>query len=580
MLTRTTIRDIILRLLPNGTNDGKDKKWNKCPLWPPDAFAVVAKLVSISGCYTNNRFTSCGCGGNDGLFNESNRDKIKDAGKKWRKGRVPPFAQFNWKILYDNWSLFLGDEKRSARKWWDAAVLLLVISDEASKGIGFWPQITNSKTEDEQSFVEVYFNEWGQYIKKGPTYKEKSPLPFLPYSLCRKIPPEEACVQPKSGTSQLGCTLRSFSHHLALLPPRGEVETLWHIGSGNGIPESKEQSLNLLLIPYPYNINGQCFKSGDSCFQGDKPPSSRFFSIVQKWFPFNYWDLENRFIPDLIEIIKNAQAEVGKVHGVIFPEASIGASRVSKIASSLSDKYPFLELFIAGTIAQDSQGSGLNHNSVFSVVFGKRNAPGGYYSSYWYQFKHHRWFLDRQQITRYHLGHALNPMKPWWEGMAIKKRICVFQVFRHGATLASLICEDLARIDPVQTVLRAVGPSLVVVLLMDGPQLEKRWPGRYATILADDPGSSVLTLTSVGMIRRASMPTEESSYNVALWKEPDGIARELSLPAKSHALVLTLSLRDIEEWSMDGRSDGCSTVKLSLTGVRAVTLNKPKYLSH
>ena len=26
------------------------------------------------------------------------------------------------------------------------------------------------------------------------------------------------------------------------------------------------------------------------------------------------------------------------------------------------------------------------------------------------------------------------------------------------------------------------------------------WPARYATVLSDDPGSSVLTLTSVGMV--------------------------------------------------------------------------------
>lgn len=30
---------------------------------------------------------------------------------------------------------------------------------------------------------------------------------------------------------------------------------------------------------------------------------------------------------------------------------------------------------------------------------------------------------------------------------------------------------------------------------MDGPQLGSRWPGRYAGVLADEPGCSVLTFT-------------------------------------------------------------------------------------
>jgi hypothetical protein len=44
---------------------------------------------------------------------------------------------------------------------------------------------------------------------------------------------------------------------------------------------------------------------------------------------------------------------------------------------------------------------------------------------------------------------------------------------------------------------------LLIALLMDGPQLKSRWSGRYAGVLAEDPGSSVLTLTSLGMALRS-----------------------------------------------------------------------------
>jgi hypothetical protein len=98
-------------------------------------------------------------------------------------------------------------------------------------------------------------------------------------------------------------------------------------------------------------------------------------------------------------------------------------------------------------------------------------------------------------VRRYHLGGRLDPHIDWWEHIDIFPQKCNFGVFRHEACLAALICEDLARIDPVQAAIRAIGPNLVVALLMDGPQAENRWSGRYATVLADDPGCAVLTLT-------------------------------------------------------------------------------------
>ena len=70
----------------------------------------------------------------------------------------------------------------------------------------------------------------------------------------------------------------------------------------------------------------------------------------------------------------------------------------------------------------------------------------------------------------------------------------------------SLVCEDLAQIDDVADVLRSVGPMVLIIPLLDGPQLSSRWAARYASVLADDPGSTVLTLTSYGMARRSRPP--------------------------------------------------------------------------
>ena len=136
--------------------------------------------------------------------------------------------------------------------------------------------------------------------------------------------------------------------------------------------------------------------------------------------------------------------------------------------------------------------------------------------------------------------------------------------------MVALICEDLARIDPVQTVIRSIGPNLVIALLMDGPQFEKRWSGRYATVLADDPGSSVLSLTSLALVRRSSDPGREEPGHVALWKQAGGQTEELLLPKGKHALLLSLWPDEITNFTLDGRSDRGNTMKLFLSGVQAI----------
>jgi hypothetical protein len=108
-----------------------------------------------------------------------------------------------------------------------------------------------------------------------------------------------------------------------------------------------------------------------------------------------------------------------------------------------------------------------------------------------------------------------------------------------------------------------------------GPQLKARWSGRYATVLADDPGSSVLTLTSLGMATLCRpFGTHTPSRNIALWKDPKtGGPHEITLPEGAAAIVLTISAEFAEEWSADGRSDGGSTGYPTLTGIHPVYAN-------
>jgi hypothetical protein len=92
-----------------------------------------------------------------------------------------------------------------------------------------------------------------------------------------------------------------------------------------------------------------------------------------------------------------------------------------------------------------------------------------------------------------------------------------------------------------------------VAVLLDGPQLTSRWAARYASVLADDPGSAVLTLTSYGMVQRSRPPGHDPSSVVALWKDPERGTREISLEPGAQGVLLTLVGDRATRRSADGR---------------------------
>lgn len=537
------VRDVIRRLLPRGS-DGSGR-WDKVPMWPPDLFAVAATLVDRSGCYANTRYL---CGFGDCTHDEAYWNEIEQLAAELSAGRSGRLQRV-WKILLErNW-LVQNQEEKSVR-WWDAAMKLLAVADEACSGVGFVP-------DDAHELSARVFDAYRAWSETG----ENTHLPHIPNSLCLFVPPDELCVQPKTLTPQVGCTLRSLSHNLALLPAIGEVETFWNIAVSPH--DNSEEPLNVLLVPYPYRIRGGSFAPSDA----PEPAGSRagMFDVRQTWITDTMSAAAvGTFIQELIGI---AQREAPRVHAVVFPEAALPRDMAEDVAEILG-KEADIELFVTGA-ASAVEGRMKNHT--FSAIYKKRELLAT-----WEQSKHHRWKLDEHQIRRYNLGQALGLKRSWWENIDVAKRRCQFYVFRHGASLAVLVCEDLARIDPVQTVVRSVGPNLVIALLMDGVQMERRWPGRYATVLADDPGSAVLTLTSLALIRRSQMPSERGPRSIALWKDSWAPSTtELELPDGAHALLLTISPKKVQTFTADGRSDKETTMSLTLTSVIAVRHGNP-----
>jgi hypothetical protein len=141
-----------------------------------------------------------------------------------------------------------------------------------------------------------------------------------------------------------------------------------------------------------------------------------------------------------------------------------------------------------------------------------------------------------------------------------------------GTLTANIVCEDLTQNDEVAEIIRSVGPTFMTAFLLDGPQLASRWGARYASVLADDPGAAVLTLTSYGMARRSRPGRHDPSPVVALWKESDGGAREIPLEPGSHGVLLTVCGDVATRRSADQRrpaDTGASIFYVALHQIRA-----------
>lgn len=275
----------------------------------------------------------------------------------------------------------------------------------------------------------------------------------------------------------------------------------------------------------------------------------------------------SKWIHDLVKV---ADSEIGRIDAVILPELALAEREYEELRDRLHAEHVIL---VTGVRAAPGSRRQREHGTnSWTLAYPVTESTGVEIT----QEKHHRWRLDRQQIRQYGIGTRLDPTKTWWEDALIGKRALWFVGLNHWLTASVLICEDLARQEPVSEVVRAVGPNLVIALLMDGPQLGTRWPARYATVLADDPGCSVLTVTSLGMARMSrSEDGEHGSRVVALWKDDkDGRNVPITLPEDAEAVVLSLACETKAEWTADGRSGPGRAFYPTLVGINAVSSDR------
>jgi hypothetical protein len=369
---------------------------------------------------------------------------------------------------------------------------------------------------------------------KGCIYRARGRELLARTGSLARIPTHFLRVLPKVRAPPKGTSLRSFSRYTCVRGP--SVEPRWHKvpvrRTGTG-PRSRHA--NLLLLPWPLRVRESDFIP---LCDGAKPLTTE---------PFDFFEFapSEKFDFDLVyRLLAAARDEVDNVDAVVLPESAVDEDDVEDLEALLDSQGVVM---VTAGIRQRSPQPGRHpgnwvHTGVSPRLQKGVSLPVSAGEKWFHirQNKHHRWSLDEGQIYQYHLGGALHPHVRWWEAMDVPRRTIQFIELADEIVLVSLVCEDLAQIDDVAEVIRSVGPTVVITPLLDGPQLSSRWAARYASVLADDPGSAVLTLTSFGMVKRSRPHGRDASPVIAMWKDPFRGIREIPLEAGAQGVLITV----------------------------------------
>lgn len=497
------------------------KAWQDAvPPWPPDVFAMSGTVLARTGAYVKVLRNWPPSGQNDWST------WIRRVGRRWRtafnEGAAVPVevAQW-WGILRSRKHLTLA-QAADEQELTAALLQLVAAADEASAGAG---------------------------IAEGPadSFDLEALMRVAPprSTLCRDIDRDLVRVLPKMRTPQMGISMSSLTGNLALVPTR-DVDPYWFSAP---MFEDDLDCLNLIVLPWPFEVTPAEFRT---LAQSEH----QLFNLPASYGVFAYERAPNlqRLRQVVVSAITEATRLVGTVHGLILPELALDETELPLIRKVCDEHNLMLITGVAGR----SAGRARNYCVVRAGVE-------------YEQDKHHRWCLDAAQIYTYGLGARLNPSRRWWEAHTPSSpRRLHFFAPRPWFTFSVLLCEDLARQDPVAQLVRTVGPNMVIALLMDGPQLPARWPGRYATVLAEDPGSSVLTVSSLGMVQLSRPPSLPPSRVVGLWRDASQGHVPLELPPGAGGIVLSISKFFKTEFLADGRDDRAAAGHPRLSGSHAL----------
>ena len=298
------LADVLRHVLPDGTrvetaqsltltSARPPSDWEKAPNFPPDLFAVTAYLLDHAGAYSYIIPEFAGAFA-EACYTRVTRDEIcawKTAAKEIKVAVdfpevLPAVVNELWKVIWTgaferNVLVYAPLAHHVAPPdWWKAAYGLLVIADEACVDVGYDGHM-GDKGDDRLSWIAKYVKASSMAIVSKNNDRKGKPedvrMEFKHVTISPLTDHSVLCVQPKARTPRVGCTMRSLSHNLALLPPAGFVTTDWQRPPATP-PDEDGSNLNLLLVPLPYTIHPSWFDVGE-----DAKTETGWFDLNPRW---------------------------------------------------------------------------------------------------------------------------------------------------------------------------------------------------------------------------------------------------------------------------------------------------------
>ncbi len=514
--------------------------------WPPDLFAITDVVLTRAEAF---RYALSASDWPPSRFGDW-AQVVAEAAISWsthaedRSKPVPDLVAAEWSYLRERADMPLerlasgGDPRFS-----EALLTLHAIADEACAGLGVALDSANSR---------------------GYLYRARGRELLARTGSLARISTRFLRVFPKIRTAPLARP--AFSRYACVLGPG--IDVRWHkMPARHRGTDLESEYATILLLPWPLTVRASDFHQVEGSVARKEKDPFGFFEFA----PDEGLDL------DLLDrVLLAARREAGSVDVVVLPEAAIEDREIADLEALLdAHGVVYLQAGVRQPIRQpDKFPHNWMHIGVNPALEKGRSLQSEGRQPWFHirQNKHHRWMLDESQVDQYHLGSSLHPHIRWWEAMDVPRKAIHF-VEVAEMVLVSLICQDLAdQNDDIAQLIRSVGPTAVVTALLDGPQLATRWSARYASVLADDPGSAVLTLAPLGMVERSRPHGREASRVIALWKDPNQGVQEIAIEPGAHAILMTVIMDRATRYTADRRwpaDNGTSCYGVAFSQVRA-----------
>jgi hypothetical protein len=494
--------------------------------WPPDLFAATNVILDRGEAF---RFALSPLGPWPPDRIPGWPEVVEETGRRWsalmdeQGDDVPELVRTEWSVVEEAAESSLDDLAQGIDwRLCEALLTLHAIADEACAGLGVALDASNAG---------------------GCSYRARGRELLAHTGSIARLDPGLLRVMPKVRTPPTGRP--AFSRYACV--PRPGIAPAWHkMPTRHRGTDPTSERASLLLLPWPLQVRESDFRTLEDSVQRLTDDPYGFFEFA----PRDGLDF------DLVDrVLVAAREETHGVDVVVLPESAVDESELDEL-EELLDRHGVT--FLHTGVRQQAPAPGRFPSNWFHIgvspSFEKGAEPTDDRTEWFHlrQNKHHRWSLDRDQIYQYHLGGVLHPDIRWWEAMEVPRREVQFLEVAE-LTLACLVCEDLALNSDIADLIQSVGPTCVITVLLDGPQLTSRWAARYASVLADDPGSAVLTLTSYGMAQRSRPEGQQPSPVIALWKDPRRGVREIPLEPGAHGVLLSICMDRTTRRSADGR---------------------------